>query len=116
MSSRIEHQPPPRPASAVSRGRMTSAELAVWRSLVDTTSELRRVLGSELHEVNLSPGDYQVLLALVEAPDRHLRSAELAAAIDWEGAGSPTTSVEWRGEDSWHGAIALKTGAGPTSC
>lgn len=63
---------------------MTSAELAVWRSLVDTTAELRRVLGSELHEVNLSPGDYQVLLALVVAPDRHLRSAELAAAIDWE--------------------------------
>ena len=84
MSSRIERQPPSRPASAASRGRMTSAELAVWRSLVDTTSELRRVLGSELHEVNLSPGDYQVLLALVEAPDRHLRSAELAAAIDWE--------------------------------
>jgi len=63
---------------------MTSEEFAVWRSLVDTTAELRRVLGSELQEVNLTPGDYQVLLALVEARGRHLRSAELAATVDWE--------------------------------
>jgi len=63
---------------------MTSEEFAVWRSLVDTTAELRRVLGSELQEVNLTPGDYQVLLAVVEARGRRLRSAELAATIDWE--------------------------------
>jgi DNA-binding MarR family transcriptional regulator len=63
---------------------MTSWELAVWRSLVETTAELRRILGSELQEVGLTPGDYQVLLALAEAPGRHLRSAELASAIDWE--------------------------------
>ena len=63
---------------------MTSAELAVWRSLVDTTAELRRRLGSELQGSNLSPADYQVLLALSEAPGRRLRSSELARSIDWE--------------------------------
>ena len=69
---------------AASRRRMTSEELAIWRSLLDTTADLRRILGSELHETSLSPGDYQVLLALTEAPGRQLRSTELAAAIDWE--------------------------------
>ena len=63
---------------------MTSAELATWRSLVDTTGELRRVLGAELQETSLSPADYQVLLALTEATSKRIRSSELAQAIDWE--------------------------------
>jgi DNA-binding MarR family transcriptional regulator len=64
---------------------MTSGELATWRALVDTTAELRKILGAQLlRETGLSPGDYQVLLALREAPGRRLRSSELAAAIDWE--------------------------------
>lgn len=69
----------------VVRRRMTTGELAVWRSLIDTTAELRRVLGAQLHEVSgLSPGDYQVLLALHEADGRRLRSSDLAASVDWE--------------------------------
>src|SRR3989441_4050719 len=70
-----------RPAA---RRRMTSAELATWRSLVDTTAELRRVLGAELQETTLSPADYQVLLALTEAKGKRMRSSELARTIDWE--------------------------------
>lgn len=66
------------------RRRMTAGELAIWRSLVDTTAELRRILGAELQESSLSPADYQVLLALSEADGRRLRSSELAATIDWE--------------------------------
>jgi DNA-binding MarR family transcriptional regulator len=70
---------------AAERRRMTSEELAVWRSLVDTTAELRRRLAAQLAaESSLSPGDYAVLLALFEADGRRLRSSELAAAIDWE--------------------------------
>ena len=70
---------------AVVRRRMTSRELAVWRSMVDTTAELRRILGAQLlQESNLSPADYQVLLALSETEGRRLRSSELAASIDWE--------------------------------
>jgi DNA-binding MarR family transcriptional regulator len=37
-----------------------------------------------LRDSNLSPADYQVLLALREAAGRRMRSSELAAAIDWE--------------------------------
>src|SRR5438876_9694114 len=70
-----------RPAA---RRRMTSAELATWRSLLDTTGELRRVLGAELHETTLSPADYQVLLALSEALGKRMRSSVLARTIDWE--------------------------------
>jgi DNA-binding MarR family transcriptional regulator len=64
---------------------MTSTELAVWRSLLDTTGELRKTLGTQLlQDSSLSPADYQVLLALSEATGRRLRSSELAASIDWE--------------------------------
>jgi DNA-binding MarR family transcriptional regulator len=64
---------------------MTAQELAVWRSLLDTTAELRRVLGTRLlQDSGLSPADYQVLLALSEAGGRQLRSSELAESIDWE--------------------------------
>jgi DNA-binding MarR family transcriptional regulator len=64
---------------------MTSGELATWRALLDTTAELRRILGAHLlRESSLSPADYQVLLALSEADGRRLRSSELAANIDWE--------------------------------
>jgi DNA-binding MarR family transcriptional regulator len=72
-------------SGGVARRRMTSWELAVWRSLVDTTAELRRILGGQLQqESGLSPADYQVILALSEADGRRLRSSELAATIDWE--------------------------------
>jgi DNA-binding MarR family transcriptional regulator len=63
---------------------MMSRELAIWRSLLDTTAALRRILGAQLQETGLSPADYQVLLALSEADGRRLRSSELAASIDWE--------------------------------
>jgi DNA-binding MarR family transcriptional regulator len=71
-------------AGAVTRRRMTSRELAIWRSLLDTTAGLRRILSAQLQESGLSPADYQVLLALSEADGRRLRSSELAASIDWE--------------------------------
>src|SRR5437868_13717730 len=71
-------------ARSAVRRRMTSAELATWRALVDTTAELRRVLGAELQEASLSPADYQVLLALTEAHGRRMRSSQLAQTIDWE--------------------------------
>jgi DNA-binding MarR family transcriptional regulator len=73
------------PAGAATRRRMTTRELATWRSFIDTTTELRRLLSVQLAtDSNLSPGDYSVLLALSEAQERRLRSSELAAAIDWE--------------------------------
>ncbi|MEU9318665.1 MarR family transcriptional regulator [Streptomyces sp. NPDC048295] len=59
-------------------------EMKAWRTLIDLTADLRRVLGAELQEVGVSPGDYAVLLALSEAEDGAMRSSELADAIDWE--------------------------------
>lgn len=71
-------EPPP-------RRRLSSAELAVWRTLVDTTAELHRRLGAQLgRDSGLSPADYQVMLALSEAEGRSLRSSALAADIVWE--------------------------------
>jgi DNA-binding MarR family transcriptional regulator len=70
---------------AAQRRRMSSEELAVWRSLVDTTDELRRRLSVQLaQDSGLSSGDYAVLLALSEAEGRRLRSSRLAARMDWE--------------------------------
>jgi DNA-binding MarR family transcriptional regulator len=71
-------------AAPAARRRLTAQELATWRALLDTTAALVRVLGAQLQESGLSPGDYQVLLALREAEGRRLRSSELAATIDWE--------------------------------
>src|SRR5256886_5484946 len=71
-------------AGVATRQRLRARELAIWRSLLDTTAELRRVLGAKLQESGLSPGDYQVLLALREADGMRLRSSELAAIIEWE--------------------------------
>jgi DNA-binding MarR family transcriptional regulator len=71
-------------AHAAARPRLTARELAIWRSLLDTTAELRKVLGAQLQDSGLSPGDYQVLLALREADGTRLRSSELAATIEWE--------------------------------
>jgi DNA-binding MarR family transcriptional regulator len=71
--------------AAVERRRMTVGELAVWRSLIDTTSELRRLLTVQLaEEAGLSSADYQVLLALSEAEGKRSRSSRLAEQMEWE--------------------------------
>ncbi|MDR2999253.1 MAG: MarR family winged helix-turn-helix transcriptional regulator [Microbacterium sp.] len=63
----------------------TPEQLRVWRDYVETAEALRARLTSRLQsESSLSSGDYQVLLALTEAPRHTLRSSELAALIGWE--------------------------------
>lgn len=63
----------------------TREQLRIWRDYIETSQVLRTRLGSRLlSESSLSTGDYQVLLALTEAPRYTLRSAELAALIGWE--------------------------------
>jgi len=64
--------------------RLSDRELAVWRSLIETTADLRRLLSARMQESGCSPIDYGVLLALYEADGGRLRSSQLAAAIDWE--------------------------------
>jgi DNA-binding MarR family transcriptional regulator len=68
-----------------SRRLPSRPELDVWRDFIETTEALRTRIGGRLqHDTGLSTGDYTVLLALSEAPDRRLRSSELAAGIGWE--------------------------------
>ena len=63
----------------------TREQLRVWRDYIETANTLRTRLGARLQsESSLSAGDYQVLLALSEAPQRTLRSSELATLIEWE--------------------------------
>lgn len=67
------------------RRRLTAGRFAVWRSLMEVTAELHRIVGAELlRDTGLSNADYRVLVALSEAPGRRMRSTQLAAAIDWE--------------------------------
>jgi len=63
----------------------TRAELRIWREFIETAEALRSELAARLQaESSVSPGDYAVLLALSEAPERRMRSSELAAQIGWE--------------------------------
>ena len=63
----------------------TTEELRVWRGFIETAEALRAELGARLQaESGLSPGDYAVLLALSEAPERRLRSSQLADDVGWE--------------------------------
>jgi DNA-binding MarR family transcriptional regulator len=68
------------------RGRQlpTKEELRIWRDYVETAEALKYEIASRLQsESSLSAGDYAVLLALSEAPERRLRSSDLAAQIGW---------------------------------
>jgi DNA-binding MarR family transcriptional regulator len=63
----------------------TREQLRIWRDYIETAEILRTRLASRLQsESSLSAGDYQVLLALTEAPKSTLRSSELATSIGWE--------------------------------
>lgn len=63
----------------------TREQLRIWRDYIETANTLRARLDSRLQsESSLSAGDYQVLLALTEAPQKTLRSSELATLIGWE--------------------------------
>lgn len=68
-----------------SRQSPTADELRIWRGFIETARELDARLSSRLHDESaLSSGDYTVLLALSEAPERRLRSSALADAVGWE--------------------------------
>lgn len=71
--------------TAKHRTMPTPEQLRVWRDYIETAEALGRRLRSRMQtESSLSSGDYEVLLALTEAPQHTLRSSELAAMIGWE--------------------------------
>lgn len=63
----------------------TRNELAVWRDYIETSEAVKRALAADFQATcGMSPADYEVMLALSEAPNRLLRSSELAETIGWE--------------------------------
>lgn len=75
----------PQASKSRSRRLPTTKQLLVWRAFTETSEIIRSRAGSQLQQsAGLSIGDYQVLLALSEAPNNRLRPSELAGAINWE--------------------------------
>lgn len=68
------------------RHRLPSREeLQLWRSYVETSEALRRLMGARMQsQSGMSSADYSVLLALSEAEDRTMRPSELAERIGWD--------------------------------
>jgi DNA-binding MarR family transcriptional regulator len=61
---------------------LTDREQRAWRALVGATSALMATLDAELQAAHqMSLADYEVLVALSEAPDRRLRMSDLAAVL-----------------------------------
>ena len=73
-------------ASALGARRSPTAEqLRAWRSFVETGNAVRSAIEVRLHDdSDVSGGDYGVLLALAESPDRRMRSSALAEKVSWE--------------------------------
>jgi DNA-binding MarR family transcriptional regulator len=61
---------------------LTDAEQRAWRALVGATGRLMAVLDNEMQAAHgMSLGDYEVLVALSESPERRLRMTDLAGVL-----------------------------------
>ena len=61
---------------------LTEAEQKAWRALVGATGALMATLDADLQSAHgMSLADYEVLVALSEAPERRLRMSDLAAVL-----------------------------------
>lgn len=60
---------------------LTPAEMAAWRTYIETTGDLLRAIEKDLIPFGLDRGDYQLLAMLSEAPDQRLRLCDLADSL-----------------------------------
>lgn len=60
---------------------LTPAEMAAWRTYIETTGDLLRAIEKDLVPFGLDRGDYQLLAMLSEAPDQRLRMCDLADSL-----------------------------------
>lgn len=75
----------PKTSTHRTRRLPTKEQIHVWRAFTETAEIIRSRAGSKLQQAaKLSTADYQVLLALSEAPEKRLRPSELAASIGWD--------------------------------
>ena len=64
---------------------LTEDEQRAWRGLLRMTSQLNARMNRQLlQEYGISLPDYEVLVALSEAPEGRLRVFEIADALAWE--------------------------------
>ncbi|HNP15326.1 MAG: MarR family transcriptional regulator [Cryobacterium sp.] len=62
-----------------------ATEWGVWRKFYAMRRQLDRALEDQLQrDAQISGPDYEILLALFDAPERRLRSRELAEQTGWE--------------------------------
>jgi DNA-binding MarR family transcriptional regulator len=64
---------------------LTDTELEVWRAFYAMRRRLDRALDLQLqHDSQVSASEYEILFALNDAPQRQLRSKDIASGIGWE--------------------------------
>jgi DNA-binding MarR family transcriptional regulator len=64
---------------------LSPAEQHAWRSFIRVHQRLNAALVRDLQaHSKLSGADYEILVALTDAPDGRQRFQELAKAVDWE--------------------------------
>jgi len=65
--------------------RMSDEDWSLWRAFWSMNGALAREIDRQLQrDAGISSADYSVLIALFEAPDRRLRTGELAELLTWE--------------------------------
>lgn len=60
---------------------LTPAEMAAWRTYIETSGDLLRAIEKDLAPFGLDRGDYQLLAMLSEAPEQRLRMCDLADSL-----------------------------------
>lgn len=66
---------------------LTTAEMAAWRSYIETIGDLTAALERDLTTHGMTLGDYQVLVFLSEADDGSMRMCDLADALQLSPSG-----------------------------
>ena len=60
---------------------LSPAEMAAWRTFIETSGDLLRAIEKDLAPFGLDRGDYQLLAMLSEAPGQRLRMCALAGSL-----------------------------------
>jgi len=64
---------------------LTEAEVELWRSFYSMRRSLDRALDLQLQrDSHISASEYEVLIAIDQAPQRRLRIKEIAVRVSWE--------------------------------
>ncbi len=66
---------------------LSDAEMAAWRTYIETVGDLTAAIEADLVPTGLTLGDYRVLVHLSEAPDRRLRMCDLADVLQLSPSG-----------------------------